>query len=168
MTRHFVCPAFWPRVRKSSVVVLTPSHYDARGLMVGWWDWSPSSGLAPKVVVLQRTLVCRFRCRLVSPSIHLSHHHHRLCSSRSIDHVREQSVLFSSSFLAFSDKMPNVTTRRKLWNVGCPADYRELAKPLEPPPRGLEWRRLEDDTWELKETETETEDRKGEGLADQG
>ncbi|CAM9764260.1 unnamed protein product, partial [Ectocarpus fasciculatus] len=29
-------------------------------------------------------------------------------------------------------------------------DYKELAKPLKPPPHGLEWKRLEDGAWELR------------------
>eukprot|EP00904_Undaria_pinnatifida_P005227 jgi/Undpi1/1834/HiC_scaffold_12.g05221.m1 len=30
------------------------------------------------------------------------------------------------------------------------ADYKELAKPMKPPPHGLEWRRLPDGAWELR------------------
>lgn len=29
-------------------------------------------------------------------------------------------------------------------------DYKELAKPLKPPPHGLEWEKLDDGTWELR------------------
>ncbi|CAM9830363.1 unnamed protein product [Ectocarpus sp. 12 AP-2014] len=29
-------------------------------------------------------------------------------------------------------------------------DYKELAKPLRPPPHGLEWKKLDDGTWELR------------------
>ena len=32
------------------------------------------------------------------------------------------------------------------------ADYSQLAKPLEAPPRGFEWQRLEDGAWELHST----------------
>lgn len=49
------------------------------------------------------------------------------------------------------------------------ADYKELAKPLKAPPHGLEWRRLQDGSWELRSArkllslaEQEIEDKKEE------